>query len=146
MPISSDSNNRDVYMAENYQSIWAADNGDVYVFSPSYAKTLADVRQQTTLPAGVVRIKAGTRVFDDNYYYNLEEQSGGRSFLRCWHAGGSYFLLRMYDRPFSQSGYVANQLAVFNGNNGKLTFVTGLPAVETITDFGKTPYVEDGII
>lgn len=134
------------YRSQYYQTVRAADNGDVYVFSPSFAKTLTDARQQTTLPAGVVRIKAGTTEFDPSYYYNLEEQSGGKSFLRCWHAGGNYFLLRMYDRPFSQTGYVANQLAVFNADNGKLTFVTGLPAAEAISDFGKTPYVADGHI
>lgn len=134
------------FRSQYYQSIWTADNGDIYVFSPSFAKTLTDPRQQTTLPAGVVRIKAGGTNFDPDYYYNLEEQSEGKSFLRCWHAGGNYFLLRMYDRPFSQKGYVANQLAVFNGDTGHLTFITGLPAAETITDFGKMPYVADGYI
>lgn len=130
------------YRSQYYQSIWAADNGDVYVFSPSYAKTLTDPRQQTTLPAGVVRIKAGATDFDPDYYFNLEEQSNGCGFLRCWHAGGNYFLMRMYDRPFSQSGYVANQLAIFNGDTGRLTYISGLPEASTITDFGKTPYVE----
>ena len=69
----------------------AADNGDVYVFSPSYAKTMDDARQQTTLPAGVVRIPNGTEDFDD-YYCDLEAQSGGKSFLRCWHITGDSFL------------------------------------------------------
>lgn len=134
------------YRSQYYQSVWAADNGDIYVFSPSYAKTLSDTRQQTKLDAGVVRIKAGTTDFDPNYYYSLEAQSGGKSFLRCWHAGGSYFLLRMFDRPFSQTGYVANQLAIFNGDNGKLTYVSGLPDATAVTDFGKMPYVAGGKI
>ena len=134
------------YRSQYYQSIWAADNGDIYVFSPSYAKTLTDARQQTKLDAGVVRIKAGATDFDPNYYYSLEAQSGGKSFLRCWHAGGNYFLLRMYDRPFSEKGYVATELAIFNGDTGKLTFVSGLPATDKITDLGKMPYVEDGYI
>ncbi len=131
------------YRSQYYQTIWAADNGDIYVFSPSYAKTLADARQRTTLDAGVVRIKAGADDFDPDYYCNIEAQSGGVSFLRCWPAGGNRFLLRMYDRSFSQSGTpVANRLAVFDGESGRLTFVTGLPDAETISDFGKTPYVE----
>ncbi len=135
------------FRSQYYQCVWAADNGDVYVFSPSYAKTLTDKRQQTKLNAGVVRIKAGATEFDPNYYYDLEAQSGGVSFLRCWHAGGNYFLLRMYDRSFTQSGTpVANRLAVFNGDNGKLTFVSGLPEADQISDFGKMPYVADGHI
>lgn len=44
--------------SQYYQTIWTADNGDVYVFSPSYAKTMTAEVQKTTLPAGVVRIKA----------------------------------------------------------------------------------------
>ena len=130
------------YRSQYYQMVWAADNGDVYVFSPSYAKTLTDARQQTTLPAGVVRIKAGATAFDDTYYCNLEALSGGRSFLRCWPAGGSRFLLRMYDRPFSEAGYVANTLAVFDAEECRLSPVTGLPATADITDFGKTVHVE----
>ena len=134
------------YRSQYYQSIWAADNGDIYVFSPSYAKTLTDPRQQTKLDAGVVRIKSGATDFDPTYYYSIEAQSGGKSFLRCWHAGGNRFLLRMYDRPFSQTGYVATELAIFDGDTGKLTFVTGLPAADTITDFGKMPYVSGDYI
>ena len=72
------------FKSQYYQTIWEADNGDIYVFSPSYAKTMSDVRQRTTLPAGVVRIPDGQEDFD-SYYCDLEEQSGGKSFLRCWH-------------------------------------------------------------
>lgn len=134
------------YRSQYYQSIWAADNGDIYVFSPSFAKTLTDGRQRTDLDAGVVRIKAGATEFDPDYYYSIEEQSNGAGFLRCWHAGGNYFLMRMYDRPFSETGYVANRLAIFNGDNGKLTYITGLPDPNIISDFGKTPYVAGGYV
>ncbi|MDD6778344.1 MAG: DUF4374 domain-containing protein [Bacteroidales bacterium] len=134
------------YRSQYYQTVWAADNGDIYVFSPSYAKTATDPRQQTKLDAGVVRIKAGASEFDPNYYFSIEAQSGGKSFLRCWHAGGNYFLLRMFDRPFSESGYVATQLAIFDGDTGKLTFVSGLPSPYTIADFGKMPYVAGGYV
>ncbi|MGN1245475.1 MAG: DUF4374 domain-containing protein [Muribaculaceae bacterium] len=134
------------YRSQYYQTVWAADNGDIYVFSPSYAKTSTDPRQQTKLDAGVVRIKAGATDFDASYYYSIESQSGGKSFLRCWHAGGNYFLLRMFDRPFSEAGYVATELAIFDGTTGKLTFVSGLPSSDTISDFGKMPYVTGGYV
>ena len=52
----------------------------------------------------------------------------------------------MYDRPFSQRGYVATELAIFNGDNGELTFVTGLPDAASISDFGKAPYVSGGYV
>ncbi|MBR4128068.1 MAG: DUF4374 domain-containing protein [Bacteroidaceae bacterium] len=125
-----------------YQMIWRAESGDIYVFSPSYAKTMADARQRTSLPAGVVRIKNGTEEFDPDYYVNLEALSGGKSFMNSWHAGGNNFLLLMYDRPLTEKGFIANQLALFNADTQTLTYVTGLPAPEEITSFGTTTYVE----
>ena len=130
--------------SQYYQTIWAADNGDIYVFSPSYAKTMKDVRQKTTLDAGVVRIKAGTQEFDPNYYYNIESQTGGKSFLRCWHIADDYFLMLMYDRPLTESGFTATQLAVFKGETGQLTYVDGMPETEKISSFGNAIYNENG--
>ncbi len=130
--------------SQYYQMMWMADNGDIYVFSPSYAKTMKDVRQQTTLPAGVVRIKNGTTEFDDSYYVNIEEQSGGKSFLRSWHISGNYFLLLMYDRPLTESGFTANQMAVFDAAAGKLIYVSGLPSADILSGYGNAPYMENG--
>lgn len=129
--------------SQYYQMIWAADNGDVYVFSPSFAKTMTDARQQTTLPAGVVRIPSGSTEFDD-YYCNLEALTNGNSFLRSWHIADDYFMLLMYDRPLTETGYVANQLAIFKAGDKKLTYVTGLPSTDQISGFGNQPYVEKG--
>ena len=47
--------------SQYYQMNWLADDGYVYVFSPSYAKTMSDSRQRTSLPAGVVRIDTKSR-------------------------------------------------------------------------------------
>lgn len=133
------------FKSQYYQMIWGADNGDIYVFSPSYAKTMTADVQKATLPAGVVRIKAGTEVFDDSYYCNIEEQSNGKSFIRSWHLTEDYFLLLMYDRPLTEAGFTANQLAVYKGSDKKLTYVTGLPDASTITGFANSPYTENGI-
>lgn len=128
--------------SQYYQMDWLADDGYVYVFSPSYAKTMKDVRQQTTLPAGVVRINTATETFDDAYYYNLEEKADGVSFLRSWYIGDGYFLLLMYDKAITASDKVANRLAVFNVTNGNLSYVSGLP--DDVSGFGNTPYMENG--
>ena len=131
------------FKSQYYQTIWEADNGDIYVFSPSYAKTMSDVRQRTTLPAGGGRIPDGQEDFD-SYYCDLEEQSGGKSFLRCWHIADDYFLLLMYDRPLTETGFEAKELAVFKAGSKKLTYVTGLPSADLISGFGNTPYTENG--
>lgn len=129
--------------SQYYQMNWLADDGYMYVFSPSYAKTMSDSRQQTTLPAGVVRINTQSEEFDDSYYYNLEEKAGGASFLRSWYIGGDYFLLLMYDKAITASDKVANRLAVFNVANGDLAYVSGLPS--DVSGFGNTPYMENGV-
>ncbi len=131
------------YRSQYYQTVWAAENGDIYVFSSSYAKTMTDDGQKTTLPAGVCRIPAGSTTFDD-YYCNIEEQTpgGNRSFMRCWPAGGNYFLMIMYDRSLTEANPVATELAIFNATSKKLTYVTGLP--ENVSSVGKTVYNQNG--
>ncbi len=133
------------FKSQYYQTVWAADNGDIYVFSASYAKSMTSPLQQTTLPAGVCRIPAGTAKFDD-YYVNLEAQTpgGNRSFMRCWPAGGNRFLMLMYDRSLTEANPAATELAVFDASTRKLTYVTGLPS--TLTSVGKSVYASDGKI
>lgn len=130
--------------SQYYQMIWATENGDIYVLSPSYAKTMVDSRQQTTLPAGAVRIKAGEDDFDSSYYVDIEALSGGRSFLRSWYVGNGHMLLQMYDAPFTPGGKAptALSLAILDVNEGTLEFVEGLP--ETLSAFGKAPFMENG--
>ena len=131
--------------SQYYQMIWTAESGDVYVFSPSYAKTMADERQQTQLPAGVVRIKAGTEEFDPSYYVNIEALTNGISFLRTWYIGGSKFLMLMYDMPLAPATTMtASRLAIFDAESAKLANVEGLPSAERISGFGNAPYTEDG--
>ena len=103
---------------------------------------MTDSRQKTTLPAGVCRIPAGSSQFD-SYYCNLEAQSGGRSFMRCWPAGGSRFLMLMYDRPLTETGFAATDLAIFDAEAKRLTFVGGLPS--NISSIGKTTYAKMGM-
>lgn len=134
------------YRSQYYQTVWAADNGDIYVFSASYSITMTDDSQKTRLPAGVCRIKAGTTEFDDSYYCNIQEQTPGknRSFMRCWPAGGNRFLMVMYDRALTEASPAATELAIFDADTKKLTYVTGLP--ENVSSIGKTVYNQNGYV
>lgn len=126
-----------------YQTIWAADNGDVYVFSPSYAKTYADART-TTHNSGVMRIKAGAAEFDDAYgYVDIEALSGGHPIYRCWHICDDYFLLQLYTQGYNISGSGTTELAVYKGQSKTFTKVTGLPA-DIASISSKNPYCEEG--
>lgn len=129
-----------------YQTIWAADNGDIYVFSPSYAKSNSDTRQTTDRPSGVMRIKAGATEFDSSYpRFNIEEVAGGNQVYRCWHISGDYFLLQMYTQGLNIKGTGATRLAVYKGEERTFTYVTGLPDADVISSFSKDPYCEDGM-
>lgn len=131
------------FRSQYYQTVWAADNGDIYVFSSSYTKTMTDPAQKTILPAGVCRIPAGSTEFDD-YYCNIEAQTpgGNRSFMRCWPAGGNCFLMVMYDKSLTETNPAATELAIFDAAAKKLTYVTGMPS--DIKSIGKTVYSQDG--
>ncbi|HIW10000.1 MAG TPA: DUF4374 domain-containing protein [Candidatus Rikenella faecigallinarum] len=131
--------------SQYYQTIWAADNGDVYVFSSAYAKIQTDPRQQTTLPSGVVRIKAGADAFDADYYFDIEAASGGQPMFRCWHIVGDYFLLQMYTQGLNSRGTGTTKMAVYKGETQEFKYVEGLPSVDVISSFSGIPYCEDGM-
>lgn len=130
-----------------YQTVWAADNGDVYVFSPSYAKLESDPRQQTTHPSSVMRIKAGATEFDDSYEpFDIEAVSGGKEVYRCWHITGDYFLLQMYSNGINAMGKGATRMAIYKGEDRTFAYVNGLPDESTISSFPvKNIYCEDGV-
>lgn len=130
--------------SQYYQTIWAADNGDVYVFSPSYAKIQSDERQQTKLPSGVARIRAGAAEFDAAYHFDIEAASGGQPLFRCWHITDDYFLLQMYNQGLNARGEGATKMAVFRGESKTFKYVTGLPDPDVISSFGSYPYNESG--
>lgn len=150
--------------SQYYQTIWASDNGDLYVFSPGYGRTalaeeqVKDKQDGTmhtmykvagTLPSGVVRIKAGETAFDENYYVNLETLGNGNPMFRCWHIAEDYFLLVMYndgvDGMKQGSSAVRTELAVFKGEEKTLTVLSdGLPASDKIASLG-TPFSDNGV-
>lgn len=143
--------------SQYYQTIWAADNGDLYVFSPGYGRTTTTPvenndgtqfnRVQGKLPSGVVRIKAGETDFDNSYYVNIEELGNKNPMFRCWHITDDYFLLQMYSEGAeNMSGTSAprNELAVFKGNEGTLTVVSGLPEASKLSSIG-TPCSDNGM-
>lgn len=140
--------------SQYYQTIWAADNGDVYVFSPGYGRNHSTPYSvKGTLESGVVRIKSGATEFDPDYYYNIEDRSNGYAMFRCWHITRDYFLLQMYTGGTSEQDAIGgigggtNALAIFQGSTGEFRYVTeGLPAQDNITSIGSTPYCENGAI
>lgn len=136
-----------------YQTVWAADNGDIYVFSPSYAKLQSDPRQRTTHPSSVMRIKKGATEFDSTYEpFDIEaaaddgSHTTNHAMYRCWHITDDYFLLQLYANGINAQGTGATKMAVFKGEERTFKYVTGLPDENIISSFPvKNIYRENGV-
>lgn len=136
--------------SQYYQTIWAADNGDIYVFSPGYGRTQKSTAElksvEGKLPSGVMRIKAGETDFDPSYYVNLEEIGTRHPVFRCWHITEDYFLLQLYKDGATGmindgSSADVSELAIFKGEDQSITTISGLPDDMSI---GGEPYGENG--
>lgn len=103
--------------------IEVVDNGDVYVFSSA--------TNSPTAPSGVLKINKGELEFDDNYFFNISEASGGHKLWRVYYVGGSQFVLQMYSSP-GQAGVtdaVITKFAVVDVASKSFAWVTaGVPA------------------
>ena len=130
------------FRSQTLNSIYKADDGNVYVFSNSYEST-------TTLPAGALRIKKGADGFDKDYYFNIQSELGGYKFRRVWPITGSKFLLELYDDKTPTSTGAARHYAVIDMETKSHVDVTGLPDRLNITSgqtTGDVPMVHDGKI
>lgn len=142
--------------SQYYQTIWAADNGDLYVFSPGYGRTTVSnpsvdgfAKVEGKLKSGVMRIKAGATAFDNSYgvggVVDIEALGNKHPLYRCWHITGDYFLLQMYTQGLGAMGEHTTELAVYKGEDKTLKIVTGLPAENVLGSIGS-PYSEKGYI
>ena len=130
------------FRSQTLNSIYKADDGNVYVFSNSYEST-------STLPAGALRIKKGAEGFDKDYYFNIQSELGGYKFRRVWPITGSKFLLELYDDKTPTSTGAARHYAVIDMETKSHVDVTGLPDRLNITSgqtTGDVPMVHDGKI
>ena len=138
--------------SQYYQTIWSADNGDVYLFSSGYGRTATsseDLKKVTgILPSSVMRIKKGATDFDPDYFVNLEEIGNNKPMFRCWHIDQNNFLLQLYkdgvEGMFDGQDADVSELAIFSAEDKTITTVTGLPA--DLAGFSGTPYGENGAV
>ncbi|PQL95316.1 DUF4374 domain-containing protein [Apibacter adventoris] len=113
-----------------YSQLGMDDSGNIYVFSGSYEST-------TTKPAGALRISKGSTSFDKDYYFNIEEVSGGYRFRKVFHITEDYFLLEFYNELEYQNTSPASQYAIVKMNSKKFTWLrTGFPSKDQITGTG----------
>lgn len=121
------------------------ENGDVYAFSPSVA-TDDQHAFNSTKPSAVIRINDGELAFDQDYYFNLEDASGGYHTTNQVYASDGNVVIFMADDNASRYA-VGKRLAVINLYDKSFTWIDGLPDPAEITDItglGGNYTSEDG--
>jgi hypothetical protein len=123
------------------------ENGDTYAFSPSVASNSG--KQTSTKSSAFVRIKKGTTEFDQSYYFNVQEKSGGKKVIGQTYLGKGKSLLYMLTDGNDQ--YSPKRLAISDIYNKTFTWVSGVPESiasgsasynnNTISSDGKSVFV-----
>lgn len=122
------------YRAGGETGIEPVENGDVYVFSS--ALDAEDV------PSGILKINDDNWEFDEDYFFNISEASGGYKLYRTYYVGNNNFVLRMFTEPNTSSAGVdvtRNKFAVVNVVDQTFSWVDDVP--QGILDIGE-PYVD----
>lgn len=114
------------FRSQYISQLGKADNGDVYVFSGHFEKN-------STKPAGALLIKKDATDFDKDYFFNIDNVSGGYPFRSVFHITGAKFLIEFYNDKNIETNSPAAKYAIVDAAAKTLTWVTGLPEPANIT-------------
>jgi len=133
--------NRTSYLGAYFTNgLFQDENGDAYGFSGAVATSNAVVT--STKPSAIVKIKKGTTEFDQSYFFNVEEKSGGYKISSTSYISKGKFLLLMYGNAGKNNGAV--KLAIADVYNQTFTWVTNAPATLTSATTRYNIVTEDG--
>lgn len=121
------------------------ENGDLYVFSSGQTNYV--VADSILVPSGILKINAGHFAFDEDYFFNITEASGGYNLYRSYYMGGSTFILSMYPGIGSKAtfGIDADRFAVVNVASETFTWVSNFATAKGIEDdpfFVGEPFID----
>ncbi|MCG1035315.1 DUF4374 domain-containing protein [Polaribacter sargassicola] len=118
------------------------ENGDLYVFSA--AQTDYATAATSDVPSGILKINQGTYEFDEDYFFNITEASGGYNLFRSYYTGGTTFILAMYPGTGDNAtfGIDADRFAVVDVATKSFTWVTGFPADALVGWEYRVPYLD----
>lgn len=117
-------------------------NGDLYVFS-SAQTSYADA-DASAVPSGILKINKGEFAFDDDYFFNITEASGGHNLFRTYYMGGTTFILSLYPGTNSEAtfGVDADRFAVIDVATKSFEWVSNFPENALQGWEFRTPYVD----
>jgi len=133
--------NRTSYLGAYFTNgLFQDENGDAYGFSGAIATSNAVLT--STKPSAVVKIKKGTTEFDQSYFFNVQEKSGGYKISSTSYISKGKFLLLMYGNVGKNNGAV--KMAIADVYNQTFTWVTNAPATLTSVTSRYNITSEDG--
>lgn len=91
--IISDSRTSNIGVNGATTGLIETDNGDLYSFSSGTA--MAGFSPASTKPSGILRIKNGETEFDEDYFFNVEEATGGEKLFWFDYVGGNKAIARL---------------------------------------------------
>ncbi|MDR1102944.1 MAG: DUF4374 domain-containing protein [Tannerella sp.] len=122
------------------------ENGDVYTFSHAPAGHAEDGIKPSVKPSAALRIKKGASEYDQNYFFNIQEASGGYHLYKAFYLSGTKFLLTVgvNKEETPQWGETnALKFAIIDVETKSFTWVTGMPEPEQLVHVSRLPYVEE---
>ncbi|MES2627569.1 MAG: DUF4374 domain-containing protein [Bacteroidota bacterium] len=115
-----------VYASNDAMSV--TENGDIYAYSST---ALSSGVQPSTKPSGILRIKKGTTEFDQNYFMNIEEITGGYKLNSIKYVGNGKALAQIYSFKTHEKTDLWTgrdcKLAVIDFVAKSVTYVSGVP-------------------
>lgn len=124
--------NRTGFLGEYFlNGLFVDEQGDAYGFSGA-SKTRM-VNGQSVLinenPSAILKINKGTTEFDQNYFFNFEEKTGGYKIYAARYIGNGKFLVQTYGAPNSLVGV---KFAIADVYAQTVQMVSGLPSASDV--------------
>lgn len=120
------------------QGVATLESGDVYAWSTANG---------SKNPSAIVRIKKGQEVFDQSYFFNVEQKTGGLKLSRGEHVANGKFLFSIYTAGNVSANGISGgrvRLAIADVNAQTITWVDGVPEHATLSYKNKTYRESDG--
>ncbi len=90
--------NRTSYLGAYFTNgLFVDEQGDAYGFSGADASDAGTIT--STKPSAIVRIKKGTTEFDQSYFFNFQEKTGGYHIDAAKYISNGKFLVQTYEGP-----------------------------------------------
>ena len=125
--------------------IFKAENGDLYTISTS---SFANGYSQSTKPAGILRIPAGTSAFDPDYFFNTSEYMTGGRIAHAIYVGGNklFAAITVVEHTVDDRWSDANlRLAIVDLTGQTITLVEGAPEFSGNGGRSFAAFEEDGM-